>query len=139
VLTSRDEAKFFAQANLEAANAAAKTIYAKNQRDLLIETFATVPDGKTDAVKAMKAEEKQRFFRDWTEKRERDLDIHGIYLLVCREPSYLLVHVSKDPALNLHNEDAKKLNDAIFPQFKDKKFDAGLDAFVKLATELLSR
>lgn len=138
-LTSHDGAKFVAEETLRKFNETAKAVYLRTGKDLVLETFAAVPSDKAAAVKAMSAEQKEKFYHDWAADRVKAEDIHGILLLVSREPSRFYVWVPRDPTIGLREEDARRLQQIVRDSFRDKKFDEGVVEFAKVAAQLLTR
>jgi len=138
-LSSHDGGKFVSPETLQKFNAAAKSVYLRTGKDLVLETFTTVPDGKADAVKAMSAEQKEKFFHEWAAERVKAEDIHGILLLVSREPSRFYVWVPRDPTIGLREDDARRLQQIVRDSFREKKFDEGVAEFTKAAAQMLTR
>src|SRR5690349_13554669 len=67
----KDEGKFFSADAIKKANEQIHELTRKTGKDLLIETYATVPTDQVEKVKAMSREERARFFRSWAEERVR--------------------------------------------------------------------
>src|SRR5438045_122573 len=61
----RDGGKFFSGEAIKKANKEIHEIAKKYDRDLLIETFATIPGEQAERVKNMSHEERAKFFRNW--------------------------------------------------------------------------
>src|SRR5260370_28257463 len=85
----KDEAKFFSAEAIKKANKQIREIARKYDRDLLIETFPLVPGDQTARVKAMAAEERDKFFRNWAENRAELSIVKGVYIMQCKEPAQL--------------------------------------------------
>ena len=64
-----DEGKFFTPETVKKLNDIAHDLAGKTGRDLLIETFPTVPAEQAARVKAMSTEEREKYFRQWGEER----------------------------------------------------------------------
>jgi len=123
-LTSRDDGKFFGSEALAKSAPAAEKLLKEKQTDFFVETVMTPWKGDAEKVKAMKPEEREKFFRELVEDRAKEVKLHGIYVMVCKNPSYVHVYVS-------HPEDfppgfATKVKAALLDEFKQKKFDEGL-------------
>src|SRR5579871_1367195 len=58
----KDEAKFFKPETVKKANDEIRAIMRKYEKDVLIETFPSVPEGQLEKVKAMPLEERAQFF-----------------------------------------------------------------------------
>jgi Trypsin-like peptidase domain/TPM domain len=134
-LMSHDGGRFFSEKTLLATNDAAKSVYQKTGRDLVVETYANIPNDKTDEVKAMKQEDRAKFFKSWAEARAKAEDVKGVLLLVCRTPSSFHVTITD----HKHNDAVPKLTAIIRDNFTKKEFDTGLEEFVKAAVELLTK
>ncbi len=130
-----DEAGFFDQATIEQANKQITDIKDKTKKDLMVETFAALPENlRAD----YDPDNKQKTFDQWANARAHELDLNGIYVLICKDPSYLLVEVGKhtrEKAFTAHNRDA--LRDILLKSFKDKKFNEGLLSGIAYVQETL--
>jgi uncharacterized membrane protein YgcG len=101
----------------------------------LVETYPTAPAEDADRVKTMKADERLAYFRDWARKQARQERINGIVILVCKSPSVLYVDVTESAKSVVTAEEEKKLREALLAAFREKKYDDGLAAAVRLAGE----
>lgn len=134
-LTSHDGGKFFSDKALASLNETAKSIYRKTGRDLVVETYADVPNNKSDEIKAMNPADRGKFFKSWADARAKAEDVKGILLLVSRNPSSFHVTITDGK----HTDAAARLTAIIRDHFTKKEFDAGLEEFVKAAAELLNK
>ncbi len=134
-LTSHDGGRFFTDKSLATTNAAAKSVYQKTGKDLVIETYANIPKDKTEEVKSMKPEDRATFFKDWAHERAKAEDVKGVLLLVCRTPSSYHVYITDNKNFGARD----KLVAIIRDHFTKKEFDAGLEEFVKAAVEVLTK
>lgn len=137
VVASRDDAKLFSASAFDAAKSAAQEYFSKKRRDIVVQTFAQVPDGKTAEVKAMKPEDRQAFYRDWAHKRTKADDIHGILLLATKEPSTIFIHATDD--VRITGDEVKRIREAVLVHFKRREFDAGLAEFTRLSKEAMEK
>jgi hypothetical protein len=122
----KDEAKLFTPEFLEKANKKIKEIYSSSKKDLVIETYAAVPEGKEAPEDAKKRGE---FFKGWAEARMKELGVNGVYVLICKSPTYL--YIDMDPDTNrkgFSGADRARMLKALIGSFKEKKFDEGLKA-----------
>jgi uncharacterized protein len=123
----KDGAKFFSNDAVKEADKAIQEIQRTHHVEVVIETFPGVPAARTEEVRAMNAEARGRFVRDWAKERMHELDVKGIYVLICRSPAHLEVHVSPDTAKKgLPKVDSDKLIDLLLTRFKAKDHDKGL-------------
>src|SRR5205807_4780773 len=92
----RDQGKFFGARAISEANDQIADFSRRAQKTLLIETFPGVLPEDAERVEAMNKEERGRFFHDWAGRRVAAEKVHGIYILVCRQPSHFQLVVSAD-------------------------------------------
>src|SRR5260370_22117725 len=85
----RDDAGFFKPEAVTKANDVIKAIKRDKKKDLLIETFRHVPDGKEEQATSKDHQEKDHFFSEWALQRAREAKVNGIYVLICKEPPYI--------------------------------------------------
>jgi hypothetical protein len=120
----KDEAKLFSAEALDKANKRIKEIYAHARKDLVIETYAAVPEGKKVPEDKNKKEE---FFAEWASARVKDLGVNGVYVLICKSPTYLYIeadNLTRKRAFT--GKDRAALQRKLIDSFRDKKFDEGL-------------
>jgi hypothetical protein len=127
----KDEAKFFSADALGKANKKVKEIYDKYKKDVVVETFAAVPaDLKKkleDLEDKKKAKGRAEFFGEWAQARSKELGLNGVYVLVCKEPAFLYIHMDADTRKKAFTaKDRDKLRAKLVEKFKDKEFSAGL-------------
>jgi tetratricopeptide (TPR) repeat protein len=89
----KDGAKYFAAAAVRKAESQLQDFAAQTGVGLMIETYATVPAEDLVRVRAMGEAEKGTYFRDWTLRRARETGADGVFLLICRDPSYFYVEL----------------------------------------------
>src|ERR1700676_3392812 len=85
----KDQAGFFKPDTIKQANQIIRDIEREHRVDLLIETFPKPPAGR----EAEASKDKARFFSQWAIERARESGINGIYVLICKRPSYIKVVV----------------------------------------------
>jgi hypothetical protein len=138
-----DQAKFFSAEAIKKANAKILDIARKFDRDVLVETFETPPDTSLEKVKAMSVKERDDYFRGWVKKRCQERAVHGLYVLICKDPKYLYVGQEPTPdkvrpGPQLSNAGLAKLREYLLGQFREQHFDDGLTGFVERAEEALA-
>src|SRR5690349_17680222 len=84
----KDGAKFFSPEATRKANKEIREIAKNYDRDLLIETYPTIPGDQAERVKGMSREDRSQFFRNWAQDRAEAAVVHGVYILICREPAF---------------------------------------------------
>jgi uncharacterized protein len=134
----KDEAGLFKAETVKKANAAVREIKNRYHKDLLIETFQTVPADKVEEVKKMDRAARDQFFEEWMRERARAAEVDGIYVLITREPGH--VHVGVGPKTRekaFTTSDRKKLSDLLVARFREKEFDRGLLAAVTFVNDTL--
>jgi hypothetical protein len=132
-LTSRDDGKFFSEEEFKKVSAAAEKLLKEKQTDLFVESVMTPWKGDVDKVKAMKPEEREKFFKELAEERAKEVKLRGVYILVCRNPSFLYVYVP-DPS-EFPPGFATKVKTALLDNFKQKKFDEGLQKAIGIVLD----
>ncbi|MBS0264237.1 MAG: TPM domain-containing protein [Planctomycetes bacterium] len=134
----RDDAGLFSKSAIERAEAKLHALRKETGKEVRIETFKTVPEGRSDEVAKMKKEDRARFFEKWTESEASKQHVKGIYILITRQPGHLEVAV--DRATRTQGFTAKnrlELRDRFLSGFKGEKFDDGLTAGVNFASDTL--
>ncbi len=71
-------------------------IQKKYHKDLLIETFATVPPDKTDAFGKMDKPARAKFFQSWANDRAKKERVEGVYVLILKQPGHVQVEVGHE-------------------------------------------
>jgi hypothetical protein len=131
----RDEAKFFSAEAIQKANQDIALIAHRYGRDVLIETYAAVPAGDVDRVKAMTTKERLMYFGDWARKRTQTQGLNGVMILICRSPATLYVNVSQNARHVIPRSDEEALHEALLTAFREKKYDEGLADAVRRLRE----
>jgi hypothetical protein len=123
-LEVRDDAGFFKPETITAANEIISAIKQENKIDLLVETFLHVPRGKEN--EAANPDTKARFFTEWADQRVREIGGIHVYVLICKEPSYIKVVTDNQTAKRFPPEDRDHLDKLLVASFHNKKYDDGL-------------
>ena len=138
----RDEGKFFSPEAVKKADERIREIYEKHHRDVLIETFATVPAGDVEKVKAMDAKQRDEYFLNWAKSRFQQRVVNGVYILmICKEPRYLRVAVDERKREPHKFPDGVRaaIETAMLKEFKQGRFDQGLEQAVQIAEEKIGK
>lgn len=123
----KDGAGFFKPETVRKANETIKAIKQQYRKDLVIETFAHVPAGREKEAVGPDGEARQPFFRDWAVQRARAGGVDGIYILICKEPSYLQIAVGNETRTTAFSDaDRQALSKRMLERFKEREFDDGL-------------
>jgi len=131
----RDEAKFFSAAAVKKADERIREIYRKHNRDVLIETFATVPAADADKVKAMDTDKSSAYFTQWAKDRSKDRVVNGLYVMICKEPRHLLVGIVENMPRKFTPEIRNAVEAAFRGEFKEERYDEGLDHAIRAIEE----
>jgi uncharacterized protein len=134
----KDDGKFFSAEAIKKANAQLRDIARLYEKDLLIETFATPPGDQAEKVKKMSREERAQFFRKWAQDRAEAAVVNGVYILICKEPGYIQVDVTRKARSVFDNQARNKLRDVLVTEFEDKHYDEGLLAVIKSVRDRLA-
>src|SRR5258708_1959376 len=134
----KDGGKFFSEDAVKKANEQIREIARKYDKDLLVETFMTVPDDKAEKVKAMSRDEREKFFREWARQRAEKAVVNGVYVLVTKEPAHVHVEIAGKAGSALTPAVREKIVERLLEDFRAKKFDEGLQGAVKLVQEKLA-
>jgi uncharacterized membrane protein YgcG len=133
-----DEAKFFSAEAVKKANEQIREIYSKFHKDLLIETFPSVPSDQLDKVKAMESKEKADYFRKLAIEHAKERVVNGIYVLVTREPKYLYIEITPAARETFDQDFYNHIRKLLFASFREDRFDEGLAAAVQAVKERLA-
>lgn len=129
----KDDARFFSADAVSKANQAIKELKEQTARDLLIETFAEIPEGRK---KDYKPETRDAFFAQWASVNAREHKVAGVYILLCKSPARVQVEVDKYTQRRAFPAaERDKLRQTIIAAFKEKKFDEGLSEAVTFAAK----
>jgi hypothetical protein len=135
-LESKDEAKFFGAEAWKKVAAAAERMLKEKGIDFLVETIPTPPKGDAQKIAAMKPAERQSYFKELAEARVKELKLHGVYLLVCKNPATLYV-VTTRAGTGFNPNFGDMLKSELLRNFKEKKFDAGLQQMIDMTLKEL--
>jgi uncharacterized membrane protein YgcG len=134
----QDGAGFFKPETIAKANDLLAEIGKKHDKDLLIETYATVPADKVEAVKAMDKEARAKFFQEWANSRARRRRVNGVYVLICKEPGHIQVEVGHETQkIAFTTKDRDRLRDLLIDAFQKKEHDRGLIDAVQFVEKTL--
>src|SRR5262249_54827371 len=101
---------------------------------------ASVPADEVENFKKMdKKEERAKFFEKWALDRAKFRAVNGVYVLICKEPTYLYVEVTPKARTVFNKETRDKIREVLLTEFKDKRFDAGLLGAVKVVHDRLEK
>ncbi len=134
-LKSKDDAKLFSATTWKKVQPTADRLLKEKNVDLIIETFNVTPKGDAEKLKAMSAEDREKFFKDFVRERAKTLKLSGIYIFVCRNPGFLWIEMMGDGASTFPPGFGSKITSIVHTAFKDKKFDTGLTDALQMILE----
>lgn len=133
-----DRAQYFAQNAIDKANAEILAIKKESSKDLIIETFETVPAEKKANYDPNDAKKKEAFFVAWASERAQAGDIQGIYILLCKSEHRVQIHVDPETLKkDFTSGNVSQLRGELLAKFKRKEFDEGLLSAVKYVHQTL--
>src|SRR6476660_6744325 len=77
----RDDAGFFSRQAIDQANDIIKQIKQVHGKDVMVETFATIP---SDMQAQYDPANKDQFFENWLTSRAKELGVNSVYVLICK-------------------------------------------------------
>jgi uncharacterized membrane protein YgcG len=123
----KDEAGFFKAETLKKANAMLQEIERKHKRDLVIETFKSVPAGMEAKATSKDNQVKTQFYEEWSRDLAREAHVNGVFVLMTRNPGHVEIVVGTETSHKLFTqEDRKKLQEILAGKFRERQFDEGL-------------
>ena len=133
----RDAAGFFSEDAVRQATFDLREAKQKYGKELLVETFPTVP---ADMQSQLSQLGKEQFFEQWARQRAREAKIDGVAVLVTKDPRYVHAVVGDKTRQRAFTvEDRKQLLDELLTAFRAERYDEGLLGAVKLFRERLAR
>ncbi len=122
-----DDAGFFSRRALDKANSELAALRREYGKDVRIESFDSVPAGKSDEVAKMERSERARFFDKWARDRATAEHVKGIYILICRHPGHVQVEVDRQTrGQGFGDSERDKVRDLLLAGFKHKDYDKTL-------------
>lgn len=125
-----DTAKFFKDETVKKFQDEVKELYEKKQLDFLVETYAVPPKDELEKVKAMKAEERQKYMKDWATKRGKAEGVSGIVIVILKEPKNFYVATSPDANPRFPSDLNHRIITRLTDGLKNNKAD---DALLEIA------
>ncbi|HEV8060576.1 MAG TPA: TPM domain-containing protein, partial [Gemmataceae bacterium] len=123
----RDKAELFKPETVSKADQIISQIEAKHKKEVIVETFASVPPGKEDEAKSKDDTVRNTFFQEWAVDRAQALNVNGIYILITKSPGHVQVEVGKNTAIrDFTRTERDHLRGLLVKAFGEKHFDAGL-------------
>jgi hypothetical protein len=123
----RDEAGYFKPQTVQKANEEIKDLQRELHKDLVIETFKTVPADKVKAVKGMSRAAREDFFARWADERARAEGVDGVYVLLCKSPPFTQVSLGPETDDRLFPDaDRQRLAELLANHWSSRHYDQDL-------------
>lgn len=129
---NRDEGQFFSSAAWQELIAAAERLAKERQLDLVVETVPQLPGQDPEQLRGLPPAEREAVFRSYAREQARAGNVHGLYVVICRNPSTLYVERTESAANHISEETVRRMRDALLGAFREKRFDDGLRVAVGL-------
>jgi hypothetical protein len=125
-----DGGMFFSEEAVSEADDVIRGIRQAFDRDVMVETYAAVPDERKDELAR---DGRDKFYEDWLNRRAKQLGVHGVFVLMTREPGRVQVGVDKATRHRAFTlGDGEALKEILGSAFRAKQFDRGLLEGVRL-------
>src|SRR5262245_33869241 len=122
-----DEAGFFSRAAVEKANSRLADLEKEYGKQVRIDTFKTVPDGRGDEVAKMNVADRARYFEKWTRDLATKEHVKGIYVLISKHPGHIEVAGDRQSQnQGIGAKERTQLRDKLMAGFRHEKFDQSL-------------
>src|SRR5262249_46836919 len=123
----RDEAGYFKPQTVQKANEEIKDLQRELHKDLLIETFKTVPADKVKAVRGMGRAAAEASSAPGAEEGARAEGVKGVYVPMCKSPPFPQVSLGPETDDRLFPEsDRQRLADMLANRWSSRHYDQEL-------------
>ena len=129
----KDNAGLFKPETVEKANTEIQQIHKDFGKELVIETYPTIPESLKSDFEAVKDDPQKRaeFFSKWLGDRAHELQVNGVYVLIVKDPGHLEVKAGlKTKAKAFIETNQNKMRDILLEEFKAERYDEGLQKAV---------
>lgn len=130
----RDQAGIFTPAAVDRANRQIDDLRRRGGGPVVVETFASAPAEVRSAIGQAGPD---RAFADYAQRQVRAAAAGGSYVLVSMDPTY--VEVAEDTRNVVSRSDTDAVRDALVNAFRQRNYDAGLDAGVGRLVAAMAR
>jgi len=123
----QDDGAFFSDFAKVNATGTINEVSSRLHKDIVVQTFATVPDDVKQTVLQADKSAPNRGFTQWAEQLARSKKVNGVLILLVKQPAHLQVVVGTETqrvAFTLH--DRETLVQRMIEQLKHKKNDDAL-------------
>jgi hypothetical protein len=94
-----DDGEFFGPSAIAKANQIIQETQRRWNKQLIVETFKEIPSDRSERFKEITITDKaalSKFYVDWANSRFSELHVNGVYILICRSPSYVQTIVGNE-------------------------------------------
>ncbi len=135
----RDNGDFFSDAAKKEANKKIAEIDQQYKKELVIESFAEIPEEIKKGVDLTDKAAMNRMFEQWTVKEAKQQRVNGIYILLSRDPSHLQIVVGNDTQKHAFTlKDRDNLASLMLGKLRAKQNDEALLEGVKYVASTMS-
>jgi hypothetical protein len=127
-----DRAGFFKSESVDTANRTISEIKTATGRDVVIETFAELPESDRVKFNRLDRQAQDEFFADWAAKRGREMNVKGVYVVACRRPGKFYVTSIEQGASKATIDRVKQ---RLGESFGRRQFDQGLAGVLEILRE----
>ncbi len=132
-IESKDAAKLFGAEAWKKLQPVADRLFKEKGTDFVIDTMEKPPKGDLEKIKTMTADEKEKFFHELVTDRVKADKIQGVYIIICKSPTYLYVGTTGDA--HFPTASASKIRQTLLGSLREKKFNDGLAKVLDMALE----
>ena len=119
-----DGGMFFSEEAVSEADDIIRSIRQAFGRDVVVETYAAVPDDLKDDLAR---DGRDKFYENWLNRRARQLGVRGVFVLMTREPGRVQVGVDRPTRVRAFTlADRESLREIFATAFRARQFDQGL-------------
>lgn len=132
-----DEAHFVKHQTLDQVDQILNDIHDRFGKDLMIETFASIPD---DLKPNLQKEGKDAFYTKWARTEAFELGVNGVIILITGDPAHLQIEVGNETQTRAFTiADRDELVKKLAGSFSAKDFDGGLLMATQFVRDRMSR
>jgi len=119
-----DGGMFFSEEAVSEADDIIRSIKQGYDRDVVVDTYDSIPDDLKDDLAR---DGREKFYEDWLNRRARQLGVHGVFVLMTREPGRVQVGVDRPTRRrDFTVADRESLREILASAFRARQFDRGL-------------
>jgi uncharacterized membrane protein YgcG len=132
-----DEAHFVKAQTIEQVNQILDEIHTRFGKDLMIETFPSIPD---DYKPKLDKDGKEKFYTGWARTDAYDLGVNGVMILITGDPGHLQIEVGNQTQAQAFTlADRDELVQKMGAAFHAKDFDGGLLMAAQFVRDRMAR